>query len=142
MKKLNLIFLPNGSVIIDGLKKLLIIDCKLVSLCCTKEEVSAFELFSLPYGNFTTPCAVREFMSKIGREAIQIMSGNTHEFSFHSGCGDRSWNEWADRRPVNGVFADAAPTSNGGGCWSEISIMPAGLEVITSFQQACMDELL
>mgnify|MGYP001392288802 CR=1 FL=1 len=146
MKKLNSIFLPNGSVIIDGLERLLIFNPEFVNICieiCKEgdKKPNIPEAFSLPYGNFTTPCAAREFITKKGRQAIQIMSGNTHELYFQSGCGDRSWNEWDERRPINGLFADAAATSNGGGCWTEVIIMPAGVEVITSFQQAYIDEL-
>lgn len=78
---------------------------------------------SVPCGGFTRR------QTKAGREAIDVLPGQGYVLNLRDGAGDRKWNRWSQRRPVRSehgeVFAAAVSVSHGGGCWFELSIVPA-----------------
>ena len=92
-----------------------------------------------------SPCSgFIRFTTRAGRPAIRVVPGTGYILSLVNGRGDRSWNNWDDRQPVRSshgdVFAVATPTSNGGGCWFEITITPnAGYE--SRYEASLADEL-
>ena len=82
--------------------------------------------------------------TRAGREAVEVQPGTGYTLRLREGNGDRSWGDWNDRAPARSqhgeVFAYAVPTSNGGGCWFEVTITPtAGYE--TAYDASIADEL-
>jgi len=135
--KLNIIKLPDGSYIIDGFSKLLVITSGISKDFKYQDHdlEAAVKIAGL------LECEATFFVTKKGREAIKIDMGNTHNFYFSSGSCDRNWGKWDERKPVNAFFSEAISTSNGGGCWAEVTIMTTGVRLITSEEQSYMDEL-
>jgi len=93
---------------------------------------------SVPCGGFTRR------QTKAGREAIDVLPGQGYVLTLHDGSGDRRWNHWDQRRPVRSehgeVFTAAVSMSHGGGCWFEVTIVPAvGYE--SAYQASIADEL-
>jgi len=132
MKNIKIIkTVENGPVIIDGFSKLLIISPSLI------EEMP---MKSIPECK-NLPCSVKEFTTKKGRQALSIVKGSSHLISLYNGTGDISHNDWLNRHPVNAVFAEERTTSNGGGCWYEVTIMKSGDESISSEASEYLDEI-
>lgn len=131
------ITLPDGTVIIDGLSKLLVIDREF-----------AEEFFPVNYEfkiaeklRKGVRCHALPFVTKKGRESIQVYKGESHVFRCYWGTGDRSWKGWEQRRIINGLFSDARSTSNGGGCWLEVEIWGFNANLITAEEYGYIDEL-
>jgi len=133
--KIKAIAIDDKTMIIDsGLSRLVILT--------GSGEMPDFSQFIYKYDGRWTQCSAVLFQTKKGRDAIKIdLSGYTHVFRMHYGSGDRSWGGWNDRRPINAVYADAAATSNGGGCWLEIQVMKWGEDPITAEIDSYREEL-
>jgi len=130
--------LPDGRGILDGFSKLIVFE----KGCPKKIDPSAVDDESIDtrYGSFFL-CHAETFTTKKNREAIKISAGESHVYCIASGSGDKWWRNWDERVPSNAFFADAVATTNGGGCWEEVIIMPVGVKVITFPQQSLMDEI-
>jgi len=88
------------------------------------------------------PCSCREFTTKKGRKALEVnFSGRGHLIRYYYGGGDRSWDSWTSRKAANATFAEAAPASNGGGCWWEIQILQEGITPIPQEVSSYLDEI-
>jgi len=136
----NLIELPDGSKIVDMRGYLIVIDSSFAEKYISKYG-DLFDNEKKEYFHKPVDCKAVPFTTKKGRQACRITEGDTHTFWMQSGSGDRSWNDWASRRPANALYANAVRTSNGGGCWIEIIIMESDKDQVTSEQQAYLDEL-
>lgn len=135
----NLIELPDGSKIIEMIDCIIVIDSSFAEKYISKYG-DLFDNAKREYIEEPVACKATAFTTKKGRQAYRITEGDTHTFWIKQGSGDRSWNDWASRRPANALYANAVRTSNGGGCWTEIIIM-SDKNPITSKQQAYLDEL-
>ena len=125
--KVKFIEIDEHMKIIDGLSKLVIF--------------KNYDPQTHPEGKWV-PCSFREFSTKKGREAIEVdFSKSGHLCKYYLGGGDRSWGDWDLRRAANATFADAASTSNGGGCWWEIQIIKEGVEPISTEKSSYLDEI-
>lgn len=133
MKK-SILNLPDGSKIIDMGDCLIVID----------KVFADTHIDRCGYMNSreeSVPCKAIPFITRKGRDAYRVTEGDTHTFWTRPGSGDTSWNDWASRKPVNALYANAVRTSNGGGCWREIIIMPKGIEPVSSEQGGYLDEI-
>ena len=66
-------------------------------------------------------------IEKRGKKTFVLPSDNNRVdgiLVLGGGTGDRGWGNWDDRHPVNAVLAAAWRTSNGGGSWTEIVVVP------------------
>lgn len=136
----NLIELSDGSKIVDMRDCLIIIDSLFAEKYISKYG-DLFDNEKKQYIDKPVACKATAFTTKKGRQAYRIEEGDTHTFWIKPGSGDRSWNNWGTRRPVNALYANAVRTSNGGGCWTEVIIMVSDKDPITSEQQAYLDEI-
>ena len=132
MKNIKIIrTIENGPVIIDGFSKLLVVSPTLIEEMPMKSIPECKDL----------PCSVKEFTTKKGRQALNIVEGVSHVISLYYGNMDITHNDWINRHPVNAVFAEERTTSNGGGCWYEVIIMKAGDKPISSEASEYLDEI-
>ena len=141
MKGLKFINLPNGSTIIEGFKTLIVVDSKFIGEMDEwgfKSPLNPSNAMSL---GETIPCTATPFITKKGRNAIRISNGYSHNLSYYRGWGDRSWNNFNDRKIINALFSEAVSSTNGGGCWRELHIFEVDQPKITAEQQRYMDIL-
>lgn len=133
-------FTENGSLIIDAgpRQPMIIIETNAVSKIIESRINPQYNLSKgHPCGQWT------EFTTRSGRAAVRVTEGNSHIFTFGGGWGNRSWNDWDNRHPVGeGVFAAAWATSNGGGVWDEVTIVPAAGGWKRADQARAEEELL
>lgn len=129
--------LTDGTVIIDGLSKLIVIDkCFVLKHFPFNYDFDKGEL--LRKG---VPCSAQTFVTKKGREAVRIGVGDSHIFRYYWGSGDRSWNGWKRRSIANALFSEAKATSNGGGCWMEVEVLESKTTPISAEEQSYIEEL-
>jgi len=127
MNKIKIIEVNSSTRIVDGLTKLVIL--KGLNPQTHKEEE-------------WIPCGVRFFTTKKGREALEVdFSGEGYLARYNHGGGDRTWEDWENRKASNAIFCDAAPASNGGGCWWEIQVIKEGVEPISTLKKSYLDEI-
>ena len=127
MSKIKFIELSPSTKIIDGLAKLIVFQ--------------GYDPQTHLEGEWV-PCSCREFTTKKGRKALEVnFSGRGHLCRYFYGGGDRTWEDWKNRRASNAIFADAAPASNGGGCWWEIQILQEGITPIPQEVSSYLDEI-
>lgn len=135
--KAKRIKLPDGTLLIEGFSKLIVIDRGFAEQHFPKDYT--FEpYYRLQKG---VACNASFFTTKKGREAIKISSGNSHIFRYETASGSYGWRGWDKRRIANGLFSEAQPTSNGGGCWMEIEIWDASTQPVSVEQQGYIEEI-
>jgi len=126
MNKIKFVEVSPSTRIIDGLSKLIIF-----------REYNP----QIPEGEWV-PCGFKEFTTKKGRNAVEVdFGGRGHLCRFYHGGGDKNWEGWTSRKAANAAFADAAPASNGGGCWWEVQIIKEGITPIPQEVSSYLDEI-
>lgn len=129
--------LTDGTVIIDGFSKLIVIDSGFTE----KYFPVNYDFHKYELLRKGVPCSAQTFVTKKGREAVRIGVGDSHIFRYYWGSGDRSWNGWERRRIANALFSEAKATSNGGGCWMEVEVLDSKTTPISAEEQRYIDEL-
>lgn len=69
------------------------------------------------------------FTTKSGRRAFRLEKGGSCILKITDGSGDKSWGGYT--RDLNAIISFAYPTSNGGGCWCEISLKESGISFLS-----------
>jgi hypothetical protein len=81
--------------------------------------------------------------TKSGRLMCEALDGTSHKIIIYGGGGDRSWNGWNDRMPLDEkAFGIATPESRGGGMWTELLIVPVDGAYKTAQQVRYEDDIM
>lgn len=133
--------LNDGTIIFDFFNMLVIVDKDFASQNISLNPYVHIWDYNKKERLDVVPCSAKSFITRKGREAIRISNGNSHNFHLYGSSGDRNWQNWSKRRPVNAVFSKAVATSNGGGCWLECWVMEANKEIVTAEQAEYIGEI-
>lgn len=126
----KVINLPDGTGIIDGYSRLLVLH----------PDVNRLFTDGIWDGK-PIPVSVTPFVTNKGRTAFKIEAGSSYLFWKGGGSGDKSWRDFDARRDTQALMHEAIPASNGGGCWSEVQIWDPEVGSVTAEQEAYLDEI-
>jgi hypothetical protein len=80
--------------------------------------------------------------ARSGRLLVCVEKGESHRLICRSGDGDRTWNNWEERMPMDeNAYGIARRETNGGGSWVELLIVPVDRPYKTAQQARYENEL-